>query len=126
MSTEERDVPPLDTILADLDPMQQRLDQHVKEGTFNAGVWLQNELMPLIKDFVESTLFGFEDIQDQIAPVEIPAAEAESIVEILEATKASNAGNKLLADRIDRALAHLKPEIVGGDDEDEDEDEEKN
>jgi len=126
--TEERDVPPLDNLLADLEPMQERLDLAVKAAdekgeVFNAGQFLQNDLLPFLKDFLESTLYGFEDIQEMVEPpIEIPHDEAVNIVEILEATKQSNAGNTLLIERIERGLSALKPDT----EDDEDEEEETN
>lgn len=130
MPNEERDVPPLDVLLSDITQMQERFDAQSKETpdaearSLLAVSFIQNDMLPWLKDFVESSLFGFEDIQDQIAPIEIPASEAENMVEILEATKQSNVGNVLLTERIDRALAVLKP--VDDDEDEEDEDEETN
>ncbi len=131
MPIEERDVPPLDVLLSDVTEMQARFDQQVKEtadadpdAKFKmATSFIQNDMLPWLKDFVEATLFGFEDVQDQIAPIEIPASEAENIVEILEATKASNPTNTLLNERIEQALAVLRPDA---DDEAEEDDEETN
>lgn len=129
MANEERDVPPLDVLLTDVAQMQERFDAQTKEApdaearSLLAVSFIQNDILPWLKDFVESTLFGFEDVQDQIAPIEIPASEAENIVEILEATKQSNVGNVLLTERIDRALTVLKPDDA---EDDEEEDEESN
>jgi polygalacturonase len=122
MPNEERDVPPLDNLLADLGPMQERLDAAAKAGTLDAGQFLQNELMPFLKDLVESTLFGFEDIQDLVNPIEVPGEDAAMMIEIFQATKESNPGNTLLAEKIDRAIAVLSQD-GGEDDEDEDEEE---
>jgi hypothetical protein len=124
MSNEERLVPPLDTLLADLGPMQERLDAAVKEKTFDAAQFLQNELMPFVKDLVESTLYAFEDVQDLVNPITVPGDDAESLIEILEATKASNPGNTLLIERIDRGLAVLRQEDDGEAEDEGDEDEE--
>ncbi len=124
MPAEERDVPPLDVLLNDVTEMQARFDDQAKsapdaEARSQLAVsFIQNDMLPWLKDFVESTLYGFEDT---LPPVEIPATEAENIVEILEATKQSNAGNTLLVERIDRALSFVKEDEDDAEDEDEEE-----
>ena len=125
MANEERDVPPLDVLLSDISQMQERFDQQAKEcpdaeaRSLLAVSFVQNDLLSFLKDFVESTLFAFEDV----SPIEIPSSEAENMVEILKATKESNPGNALLGERIDRALTFLEP---GDAEDDEEEAEESN
>jgi len=128
MANEERDVPPLDVLLNDIAQMQERFDAQSKEApdaesrSLLAVSFVQNDMLPWLKDFVESTLFAFEDVQDLVNPIEIPSSEAENMVEILKATKDSNPTNVLLVERIERALTFLEPD----DAEDEEEDEETN
>ena len=127
MANEERDVPPLDVLLSDIAQMQERFDAQSKEApdaesrSLLAVSFVQNDMLPWLKDFVESTLFAFEDVQDLVNPIEIPSSEAENMIEILEATKQSNVGNVLLTQRIEQALAVLKPDDDAEDDEEEDE-----
>ncbi len=124
---EERSVPEMTTILDDANSMHERLDAGIaaaggdpaRVATFLA-TFLQNDLMPLLKDQVESTLYALEDLQDLADPVTIPGRLAQENADLLLALKAQNSGNPEMVSRIDEVLEHL----IDGDGEENDEEDE--
>jgi hypothetical protein len=117
MTTEERNVPELPQLLNEVAEMQGRLDKSVQDGAANAVQFLQHDLLPWLKDFLESTMLSLDDIEDSVAPIQLPRSSAQNLVEILLATKQSNSTNEVLVARIDEALEDLEY----GEDEDADE-----
>lgn len=122
--TEERSVPDLATIVDDLKGMSERLDQGLKNAgddfAKQLGVlksFVQNDLMSVIQDFAESSLIGFQDLQDAVEPVEIPQYIAETTATMLQAYKAQNMGNPELVGRIDECLEFLADEDDGDEEE---------
>lgn len=111
---EEREVPDLVTIVDDFKNMSERLDAGiancgddiVKQVDFLKS-FIQNDLMSILKDFAESSLFGFQDLNDAVNPVEIPGHIAEQATELLQAYKALNQANPALVERLDEVLEHL-------------------
>jgi hypothetical protein len=114
--SEERDVPDLPTLLTDITAAIDRLDKTPVTDAEAVKAMVVNDVLPLMKDFIESTLYAFEDIQDLVEPIKITGAEAQNIATILQATLQSNPGNKELAERINDGLEALD---MGDDDEEE-------
>lgn len=128
MADEERDVPDLVTLSDDAKAAHERLDagvaaakgDPVRLGEILAS-FLQNDLMPLLRDGFDSTLLALEQVEDQVNPITIPQRVAEDNAALLLALKSSNAGNPELVARIDEVLEHL--DLDDGDPEDGDEEE---
>lgn len=121
MTTEERDVPDLPTLLNEIQQMQGRFDVSVAKAQSDPAelakasvAFVQNDMLPWLKDFVESTWYGIEDLIDKVNPVEITGAEADEISTLLQAALQTN---PQLAERITPLLGALD---TGGDDEDAD------
>lgn len=115
---EERDVPPLPALAADIQSTIERLRKMSFETPQQVASVLINDLLPLMKDMVESTWYGFEDVQDEINPIRLTGSEAQEVKTLLLAAKQGAVGNALLTARIDSAL---EPFDVLDEDEDEDE-----
>ncbi len=115
---EERDVPTLGDLLSEIDATVTRLDQASTSPVTAAMVMdeIRNTILPLMKDIVASTGFGFEDIQDIIDPVKIAQGDAEEISALLKAFAASRPTDAALQERIAQAT-----EVLEQDDEDEEE-----
>lgn len=105
---EERDVPQLDELVAEIDANISRLDNVAGAITPEMLMSeLKNTILPLMKDLATSTGMGFEEIQDEINPIRLGGAAAQNITELLQALKAGSPGNTDLHGRIDEALVDL-------------------
>lgn len=130
MAEEERDLPDLPTLLTDTVTMHQRFDAMVSNSSGDPDAlargiasFLQNDLMPLLKDLQESNMAALEDLEDAIDPVKIPRSGAQAIADLLNGYKAQNAGNPDIVARVDEALDDL--EVDGGDEDEEEEEEQE-
>lgn len=120
MAEEERDVPDLPTILSDTSALIVKVDQ-AQPGQPHADPLniIRNELLPLLKDLIESVSYAFEDVHDMLEPIKLTGAEANNIADILLAARAANPDNTALLEKIQDGLEAL--EYQEGDDDEEDE-----
>jgi hypothetical protein len=117
MADEERAVPDLPTLLADANTLQERLD---KGEVTDVIAFLKNDLVGLIRDTIESTLYGFEDVQDEINPIKLTGGSAKEMLLILQA---SLQVSPHMAARLQPLIDELAEQL--GEDEDDEEDEEE-
>src|SRR5882724_11303215 len=106
---EEKEVPDPMSLLADLGAMQERLDKGLVP---DALMFLKNDLLPLIKDFMESTVMAFEDVQDELDPIKLTGADAKEALTLLQSTLQTN---PQLKDRLEPLIETLA-EQLGEDD----------
>jgi|SRR5882672_4427086 len=117
--SEERDIPTLEDLAADIDAQIKRLDapRTTAVTADEAMNEIRNTVLSLMKDMVLSTSMGLMFVQDLAEPVELTGSEADEIATLLKAFAASRPTDLALQGRLQEAL-----ELVSGED-DEDEDE---
>ncbi len=110
MADEEKEVPDPIDLLKDLEGMQERLD---KGQVPDPLMFLKNDVLPLLKDFMQSTIMAFEDVQDDINPIKLTGADAKENLTVLQATLQTN---PQLKDRLEPIIESLQ-EQLGDEDE---------
>ncbi len=112
MADEERDLPQLDELAADITTQIEILDKTPPDQItpeFLMGV-LRNTVLPLMKDLAETTDSALVELDAQIDPVKISRIDAAEIVQLMQAFKTASPGQTELHDRIDAALIDLTEE----------------
>lgn len=119
MTTEERDVPELPSLLEEIEATVQAFDKRSEESITAREIWieLKNTILPLFKDFAASTMFALEDIRDLADPVELSGEQAQDIGTMLQALAQSQPTNPELQERVREALEALDQDSDEGDDE---------
>ncbi len=109
---EERDVPPMDELVAECDTIVANLDKNYPAGAEVSGAdvmsELKNTILPLIKDGIASALLDIMDLQDAVNPVKLGQQEAEEVSALLKAFAASRPTDAALQERIALALEPLE------------------
>lgn len=112
---DDRDIPELPDILKEVEQEMARIKK--QPGKDAATELIGGTVLSLMKDFIEATLLGFEEIQDQVNPVRLSGASAHEIGVLLKAALVSTPN---LKDRIEPLLVELEQ------DEEDDEDADTN
>lgn len=107
---EEKEPPDPMSLLADLGVMQERLD---KGQVPDIALFLRDDILPLMKDFMESTIMAFEEVQDELDPIKLTGADAKEALTLFQSTLQTN---PQLKDRLEPLIETLA-EQLGEDDE---------
>ena len=122
-TTEERDVPELPELLAEIENTILSYDERTRAGqTLVAMSEITNTLLPLLRDTVAAMIFEVEDIHNEINPVKLAHEDAEEVGTLLGAlhAHATATGDTGLAERVTAVLPLLGDEPDDGDDGDDD------